>query len=228
MEFIANSPISKKIYKLALMMREMDVNVYIYGEKGVGKTFLANFISPNAKIYNDKLVSNDIDVIVEDIQNVKNFKFDYKRVIATGNSKLYGNLKDNFTVEIELKSLKEREEDIEGFIQLFNKLAKNELYIEKNIENFNIDISENLHSLKREIYKNFLCHDYEKQEVINILKDYFKENYTSEDSYSSALKMFDKALIETLIEKYGSKLQVSKQLKINRNTLTKKVKEIEE
>ena len=228
MEFVANSLISKKIHKLALMMREMDVNVYIYGEKGVGKSFLASYISPNAQIYSDKLLSNDVDVIVEDIANVKNFNFNYKRVIATGNSKLYGDLKDKFTIEIELKPLNEREEDIEGFVKLFSKLAQNELKIKKEIKNFNLDLSENLHSLKRGVYKQFLCNEYKKDEVIEILKKYFAINYSEEDSYASALKIFDKALIETLLEKYGSKLQVAKHLQINRNTLTKKVKSIEE
>lgn len=228
MEFVADSLISKKIYKLALMMREMDINVYIYGEKGVGKTFLANFISPNAQIYNDKLSSVNNDVIVENIQDIKNFKFDYKRIIATGNSKLYGELKNKFTIEIELKPLSKRKEDIKGFVKLFQNEAKNVLQIDKNIKNLNIDISENLHSLKREIYKKFLCIDYEKEEVINILKEYFQKNYNESESYSSVLKIFDKALIEMLLDKYGSKLQVAKHLKINRNTLTKKVKAIEE
>jgi len=224
MEFIAKDLVSQKIYKLALMLKEMDINVYIYGEIGVGKSFLAKFIAPNAKIYNDKLNSSD-EVIVEDIKN--DFKFNYKRVIATGKSALYGDLEKHFTMQIELKPLNERKKDIKEFIKLFTHQAKEELKIDKNIENINIDISENLHSLKKEIYKQLLCNDYNKNDIIKILKTFFNQNYSEEDSYNSMLKIFDKALIEVLLTKYKSKLQVANHLKINRHTLTKKVNELE-
>jgi len=225
MEFIANSLISKKIHKLALMLRDMDINVYIYGDIGVGKSHLAKFISPNAKLYNDKLSDTDTEVIVENIKNDFNFKF--KRIIATGYSPLYGDLKDKFTMEIELKPLNKRKEDIDDFIQLFIKQAKEELKIDKKIDNIEIDLSQNLHSLKRTIYKKFLCEEYTKSDIINILKEFFDKNYTENDSYNSMLKIFDKALIDVLLKKYKSKLQVAKHLKINRHTLTKKVNELE-
>jgi len=223
MEFIANSLISKKIYKLALMLREMDINVYIYGETGSGKTHLAKFIAPNAKFYNDKLSEAD-EVIVENIQN--DFKFNFKRVIATGKTPLYGDLKDKFTMEIELKSLNERKEDIPAFIEYFTNKIKEELNLNKHIE-IKIDKNENLHTLKQKIYKKFLCSDYDKNDIIEILKEFFDKNYTENDSYNSMLKIFDKALIEVLLKKYKSKLQVANHLKINRHTLTKKVNEIE-
>jgi DNA-binding NtrC family response regulator len=223
MEFIAVSPISQKIYKLALMLREMDVNVYIYGPKGSGKSFLARFIAPNAQIYNDKLNKAD-EVIVENIQN--DFRFNFKRVIATGESELYGDIADKFPIKIELKSLDDRKEDIEEFVKLFISQAKKELNIDKDITP-KIDISQNLHSLKRGIYKQFLCSDYDKNSIIEALKEFFDKNYTENESYASMLKIFDKALIEVLLDKYKSKLQVANHLKINRHTLTKKVNEIE-
>jgi len=225
MEFIANSLVSKKIHKLALMLREMDINVYIYGEIGTGKSYLAKFISPNAKIYTDKLNEKESEVIVENIKN--DFDFKFKRVIATGLTPLYGDLKDKFTMQIELKPLNDRKEDIKDFINLFSNQAKTEFKIEKELKNLDIDLSQNLHSLKQSIYKKFLCEDYTKNNIINILKEYFDKNYTENDSYNSMLKIFDKALIEVLLDKYKSKLQVAKHLKINRHTLTKKVNELE-
>ena len=222
MEFIAQSTISKKIYKLALMLREMDINVYIYGESGTGKTHLAKFISPNAKFYNEKIKSDE--VIVENIQNDFNFKF--KRVIATGYTPLSNDLKDKFAIQLELKPLNERKEDIPAFIGHFSNKIKEELKIDKNIT-IKIDKNENLHTLKRKIYKKFLCSDYNKNDIIEILKEFFDKNYSENDSYNSMLKIFDKALIEVLLKKHKSKLQTAKYLKINRHTLTKKVNELE-
>lgn len=222
MEFIAKSRISKKIYKLALMLREMDINVYIYGESGTGKTHLAKFISPNAKFYNEKIKANE--VIVENIQNDFNFKF--KRVIATGYTPLSNDLKDKFAIQLELKPLNERKEDIPAFIEHFSNKIKEELKIDKNIT-IKIDKNENLHTLKQKIYKKFLCSDYNKNDIIEILKEFFDKNYSENDSYNSMLKIFDKALIEVLLKKHKSKLQTAKHLKINRHTLTKKVNELE-
>jgi len=223
MEYIAESLLSKKIYKLALMLREMDINVYIYGPKGVGKSYLAKFIAPNAKMYNEKINEAD-EVIAENIQN--DFKFNFKRVIATGETPLYGDLKDKFTMEIELKPLNERKEDIPAFIEYFKNNIQKELNIQKEIK-IDIDSNDNLHTLKQKIYKKFLCSDYDKDSIIDVLKDFFRKNYTEDDSYNSMLKIFDKALIEVLLEKHKSKLQVANHLKINRHTLTKKVNELE-
>ena len=223
MEFIAKSIYSKKIYKLALMLREMDINVYIYGPKGVGKSYLAKFISPNAKIYNEK-INKANEIIVENIKNDFNLKA--KRIIATGETPLYGDLKDKFTMEIELKPLSERKEDIPAFIEYFKNNIQKELNIQKEIK-IDIDSNDNLHTIKQKIYKKFLCSDYDKNDIIEILKEFFDKNYTENDSYNSMLKIFDKALIEVLLKKYKSKLQVANHLKINRHTLTKKVNELE-
>jgi len=208
--FIAQSPISKKVHKLALMLKEMNINVYIYGPKGSGKTFLANFIASE----NDEI-----------IENIKILPNTLNRVIATGEKKIYSDLQEFFPMQIELKHLKDRKEDINEFIKLFINQAKKELKIDKIIK-YKYS-NENLNELKQSIYKEFLCEDYNTKEIIKILQIYFDKNYTENDSYSSMLKIFDKALIEVLLNKYKSKLQVAKHLKINRNTLTKKVKEIE-
>jgi DNA-binding NtrC family response regulator len=223
MEFIAVSPISKKIYKLASMLRDMDVNVYIYGEEGVGKSFLAKFISPNAILYNDKLKDTNQEVIIENITHIPD---NFKRIIATGNSPLFGDLKDKFTMQIELKPLNERKEDISAFYQLFEAQAKQELKIQKEI--IPLKNPKNLHIIKQDIYKQLLCNDYDKNDIIDVLKQFFRNHYTQDDSYNSMLKLFDKALIEVLLDKYKSKLQVAKHLKINRHTLTKKVNELED
>jgi DNA-binding NtrC family response regulator len=217
MEFIASDTKSKKIKKLAIMLKTVDVNVYIYGERGTGKTFLANFIS------------NKDSLIIENFDNLKHFpNINNKRIITTGSEKLTQNIKDKFdiTIEIELEPLKKREKDLEEFINLFTKQVKRELKIEKDFQ-IKIDISENLNSLKNSIYKSALCKIDTKKEIIEILENYFDENYYENSSYNEELKMFDEALIKSMKKKYKSKLQMAKVLKINRATLSKKVDEIE-
>ena len=201
---------SKKIKKLALMLKTLDVNVYIYGNKGVGKKYLANFIA------------NENDIITTNLKEIpKN-----KRVILIGYEKLNESIKENFniTVEIFLDDLINRKKDTLAFIEYFKNEVKQNLKIEEDFE-VEIDISENLNSLKKSIYKSALCYNLNKNNIIEILEKYFDKNYI-DSSYNEELKIFDTAIIKSLQKKYKSKLQMAKHLKINRATLSKKVDEI--
>ena len=201
---------SKKIKKLALMLKTLDVNVYIYGNKGVGKKYLANFIA------------NENDIITTNLKEIpKN-----KRVILIGYEKLNESIKENFniTVEIFLDDLINRKKDTLAFIKYFKNEVKQNLKIEEDFE-VEIDISENLNSLKKSIYKSALCYNLNKNNIIEILEKYFDKNYI-DSSYNEELKIFDSAIIKSLQKKYKSKLQMAKHLKINRATLSKKVDEI--
>ncbi|NPA54870.1 MAG: Fis family transcriptional regulator [Epsilonproteobacteria bacterium] len=218
--FVAKSPISQKIYKLALMLRQIDVDVYIYGPPGVGKSYLARFICPDAVIYNDKLNNSDAKVIIE---NYTNQPTNFRRVIAIGDKPLNQSL---FPFNIELKPLSQRVEDVEAFMDYFAKEISKELRL-PNIPIHQVD-STNLHTLKRSIYKQFLCYNNTKEEIVEILKDFFDKNYQPSDSYYSMLRLFDEALFEVFAQKYKSKLQIAQNLKLNRHTVTKKLKELEE
>jgi len=213
MNYIAEDTKSKKIKKLALMLQNLDVNIYIYGDEGVGKTFLANFISNG--------------IIIENFDNLKSFPKTDKRIIAIGSKPLSTNLKEKFdiTIEIYLESLQNRPKDLKEFINYFILEAKKELKLKDDFK-VNVDISKNLNSLKREIYKSALCKIDTKREMIKILETYFDEHY-NDSSYNEELKLFDEAIIKSLQKKYKSKLQIAKYLKINRATLSKKVEEIE-
>ena len=217
MKFVATDTKSKKIKKLAIMLQTLDINLYIYGKIGTGKTFLANFIS------------NSNDIIIEDFDKLKQFpqKID-RRLIATGSDKLSENIKKRFNIkiEIELVELKYRKDDLNSFINYFKEQMVKELKIDDNVS-YHIDLSENLNSLKKSIYKTALCNIHNKNEMIEILENYFDENYFENSSYNEELKLFDEALIKSMKKKYKSKLQIAKHLKINRATLSKKVEEIE-
>jgi DNA-binding NtrC family response regulator len=207
-EFIAEDFKSLKLKKLAIMLQDLDLNIYIYGEKGTGKTFLANFIA------------NQNDLIIENFDKLKEFIKIDKRVIFTGSRPLNENLKEkyNIAVEIELDNLNKRPKDVKKFTKYFINEVKNNLKIENDVE-VKIDISENLNSLKRSIYKSFLEEKTTEKDLIKSIENFFNKN---EMSYNEALKLFEKGLFQGLRTKYPSKLQMAKALKINRGTLSKK------
>ncbi len=217
--FLAKSEYLQKIKKIADMCKELKISVYIWGEKGVGKTFLAKYISPNAVINPVKPTINPI--IIEDFDKKPSIEFKNTIIIATGTKPLNKDiLKRYFTMDIELKPLKEHPEDIEEFINYFLSKAQKELKINKNIKISDPDISENLNSLKRQIYQQLLFPE-KKEKIFELLKEIYLNNHST---YENELKLFEKTLFEAMKIKYGSKLQISERLKINRVTLTKKMK----
>ncbi len=217
--FLAKSIYLQKIKNIADMARELNLNVYIWGEKGVGKSFLAKYISPTALI--NPTISTINPIIIEDFDNLSNLPKNPSLLIATGSKPLDKTIFNKyFDLDIELKPLKEHPEDIKYFIEYFLAQAKKELKIEKNIEIKNPDISENLNSLKRQIYKHLLF-DNDKESILKELENYYlKEHLT----YEEELKDFEKTLFRAMKKKYKSKLKISEHLKINRVTLTKKMK----
>jgi len=222
--FLATSEYLKKIKNIADMCRQLKINVYIWGEKGVGKTFLAKYIAPNA-VTNPKTATIN-PVILENFDKSPILEFKNNFLIATGSQPLNKDiLKKYFTMDIELKPLKEHPEDIEDFIDLFKRQAREELKLNKHISVTNPDISENLNSLKRQIYSMFLLPQ-QKGEIFEILKHHY-ENTNEAVTYEEEINNFEKALFSAMKTKYKSKLQIANHLKINRVTLTKKMKALD-
>jgi DNA-binding NtrC family response regulator len=192
--FLATSEYLKKIKNIADMCKQLKINVYIWGERGVGKTFLAKYIAPNAVI-NPK-TSTINPVILEDFDKAPLLEFKNNFLIATGSQPLNKDiLKKYFTMDIELKPLSEHPEDIEDFIDLFKQQAKEELKINKHINITNPDISENLNSLKRQIYSMYLLPQ-KKEEILIFLNTimkiqtnllHTKKNLTTSKKFSLAL-----------------------------------------
>jgi len=219
--FLATSEYLKKIKNIADMCKQLKINVYIWGERGVGKTFLAKYIAPNA-LTNPK-TSTINPVILENFDKNPVLEFKNNLLIATGTQPLNRDiLKKYFTMDIELKPLREHPEDIADFIDLFKQQAKEELKINKPVNIPHPDISENLNSLKRQIYSLFLLPQ-QKEEIFEILKHHYE---TTEEplTYEEELANFEKTLFGAMRTKHKSKLQIAKHLKINRVTLTKKMK----
>ncbi len=217
--FIANSSYMQKIKNIADKIKALKLNVYIWGESGVGKTFLAKYIAPNGVINPKK--DSIKPVILEDFdKNMQIIKGEF--IIATGKKPINKDIFEKyFVIDLELKPLRERKEDIPEFIDYFINQAKEELKIEKKIKITKPDISENLNSLKRQIYKKLLISS--KEEVYEILKDILKDSHLT---YDEEIKLFEKTLFSAMKDVYKSKLKISEKLKMNRVTLTKKMKEL--
>jgi len=220
--FLAKSEYLKKIKNIADMARELNLNVYIWGEKGVGKSFLAKYIAPNAII--NPTIPTINPVIIEDFDKLNSFPQKNSLLIATGTKPLDKTIFDKyFDLDIELKPLKTHPEDIDEFINYFLNEAKNELKIKNDIIISTPDISENLNSLKRQIYKALLFAE-DKTSILNELENYYLNNHST---YEEEIKDFEKTLFTAMKKKYKSKLKISEHLKINRVTLTKKMKELD-
>jgi DNA-binding NtrC family response regulator len=219
--FIAKSKYLKKIKELADMAKELKLSIYIWGERGVGKSFLARYISPDAIINKP---STTKPVIIEDFDKNPSLNFKNPFLIATGTKPLSKEIiKKYFSIDIELKPLREHKEDILEFAKYFKSQAQEELKIQKEISFENLDISENLNSLKRDIYKRLLLPS-NKEEIFDILKDIYKINHKT---YEEELCLFERTLFSAMKEKYTSKLKISEKLKINRVTLTKKMRQLD-
>jgi len=220
--FLAKSEYLKKIKNIADMARELNLNVYIWGEKGVGKSFLAKYIAPNAIINPTTPTINP--VIIEDFDKLNNFPQKNSLLIATGTKPIDKTIFDKyFDLDIELKPLNTHPEDINEFINYFLDEAKKELKIEKNINISEPNINENLNSLKQQIYKALLFAD-DKTSILNELENYYLNNHST---YEEEIKDFEKTLFTAMKKRYKSKLKISEHLKINRVTLTKKMKELD-
>jgi len=217
--FLAKSIYLQKIKNIADMAKELKLNIYIWGERGVGKTFLAKYISPKAITNPKKHTINP--AIIENFDKLLQLPQKPILLVATGSKPLEKTVFEKyFDLEIEIKPLSYHPEDIKYFIEYFINQAKKELKIEKNIEIQTPDISENLNSLKRQVYKTLLFEN-EKREILKNLENYYLSNHST---YQEEIRDFEKTLFSAMKKKYKSKLKISEQLKINRVTLTKKMK----
>jgi DNA-binding protein Fis len=62
-------------------------------------------------------------------------------------------------------------------------------------------------------------------DITDVLYAYFYKHFNGSDNYREHLGIYEKPLIEAGLKKYGSQLQLSAVLGINRNTLRKKIHE---
>ena len=237
--FFTTSQKIQHIIKSFNLTKTLFVSSIIIGDAHTGKRTLACYLFPDAPIVSgtnqeevnlaletyDELIITDF----EKLPNPSECNFDNKRIIATAN--YVGNpsiIDELFAFIYKMPSLIERPDDIDYLKNIFIEEALETLMIEKkpnHIENISLDLSHNAKSLKKSIYTYLTKYSMGKQEIEDLLYTYLLIHLDGNDAYREHLGLFEKPLIEAGLKKYGSQLQLSQVLGINRNTLRKKIHE---
>lgn len=241
-EYIAIDEISKEILNSAKLLQTVKVNALIKGNSGVGKKSLAKYILPNCeayetkdlqkKIINNSVILEDLSIIVNNIEELTNINLFIKwvnenniRLIATSNTKnLNQNIKDIFSINLEIPDLLERKKDTKALINSFSNEASSIFHMPLIDESkLMINLSNNAHSLRKSIYFSYLFETIGEHEILMFLEKYFNENISGDNSYKELSYIFELPLLKASFNKYKSQVQVAKHLGINRITLRKKL-----
>jgi len=240
--FITESSASNQAKKTASLLKTLSVNALIMGENGVGKRTLASFILPDASIVDasdfDELLAaleSSKELIITNIDNspnlnrlIETIKEKQVRVIATSKQSFNNILVDDFfSVKFDIPPLREREEDVVLLIEKFAQEAAvlfggSESF---NSQNFKADLSKNANSLRRQVMINYLLHDIQDSELMEIIENYLYDKLGSNSDYRNFLYLYEVPLIRGGLKKFKSQLQLADKLGLNRNTLRKKISE---
>ena len=238
-QFFTNSEQVQNIIKGFNLTKTLFVSSIIIGEPNIGKKSLARYLFPHAPLVSGsdqeavvKLLSEVDELIITDFEKLSNqegLELDSKRIIATanyvGNQQTIDNL---FAFIYTLPSLKERLDDTHFMRDKFIQEAQSNLMIETlNLtkEDIPIDLRDNSKSLKRSIYRYLMNFSMEEKDIQEAIYHYILKELNGNNSYKEHLGLYEKPLIEAGLKKFGSQLQLSQVLGINRNTLRKKIHE---
>lgn len=244
--FVAESKSLKEVLKSALLLKNLNINVLISGDSGVGKSTLARIIAPDAVVIeNDKL--SEIHTIFENhsvviIENIDKFDFtnidtlihkNSTKIVATTTTQVSSEHSDKiFGIKVHIPSLSQREDDILPIANKFLDDAKNTLHstvdvmINKDI--LKTKLSQNCHSLKKYIYSLLIFNDITDREIMGFLEGYVEDKIGKNNDYRDLLYLYEVPLIRAQLKKFKSQLQVANHMGLNRNTLRKKIQELEE
>ncbi len=242
-QFLTNSDRVKDIIRGLSLTNSLFVSSIIIGEAHTGKKTLIKHLFPNITSIEGKDIQNitDIQKLLKDIDELIIFDFhklphkdklDFgnKRIIATAeNSLKINSIDEQFAFIYHMPPLSQRKEDIKLYCEIFAKEAKEKMAYEdfdtNNIDYNDVDISDNIKSLRADIYKKVFSTNLNKEDIINILREYFEDENIIQQGYKENISIVEIPLIEIGMKIFNSQLQLSKALGINRNTLRKKINE---
>lgn len=237
--FFSTSEKIQHIIKSFNLTKTLYVSSIIIGDAHTGKKSLARSLFPDAPLVSGEhqeevelaLESYD-ELIITDFEKLtkqNGLDFTNKRIIATanymGNSSL---IDDIFAFIYTMPSLQERPEDVTYLKEVFIKEASDTLMLEKNMINTNsitLNLTKNTKSLKKSIYTHLLKQSMQATDIEDVLYTYLFNHLDGNDAYKEHLRLYERPLIEAGLKKFGSQLQLSSVLGINRNTLRKKIHE---
>ena len=237
--FFSTSDKVQHIIKSFNLTKTLYVSSIIIGEAHTGKKSLARSLFPDTPLVSgndqkevEEALENSDELIItnfEKLSNQNSLDFTNKRIIATadymGNPEL---IDDLFAFIYTMPSLQERPEDINYLKELFIKEASSTLMVDEidiNTDEISVNLTKNSKSLKRSIYMYIMRQSMNAQDIENVLYHYLLKHLDGNDGYREYLGLYEKPLIEAGLKKFGSQLQLSQVLGINRNTLRKKIHE---
>ncbi len=238
-QFFTKSEQVQNIIKGFNLTKTLFVSSIIIGEPNIGKKSLARYLFPEAPLVsgsNQEAVERALqefdELIITDFEKLSNqesLDLDNKRIIATanyvGNKQTIDNL---FAFIYTMPSLRERPDDSVYIRDIFIKEAQTNLMLGDKVytaEDIYLDLSENSKTLKRSIYHHLMNHSMDEKNIQEAMYYYILNHLEGNNNYKDHLGLFEKPLIEAGLKKYGSQLQLSQVLGINRNTLRKKIHE---
>lgn len=237
--FFSTSDKIHHIIKSFNLTKTLFVSSIIIGEAHTGKKTLARYLFPDAFLVSGKdqdavqeALERYDELIISDFEKLSNpsqLDFDNKRIIATANYLGNASLIDElFAFIYMMPTLKERPDDVVYLTELFVKEACNTLMIEDDQidpSGFKVNLSMNSKSLKKSLYLDLFKLSIEKKELEEIMYNYLYPSLDGNDAYREFLGLYERPLIKAGLNKFGSQLQLSQVLGINRNTLRKKIHE---
>ncbi|MDR0665973.1 MAG: Fis family transcriptional regulator [Campylobacteraceae bacterium] len=243
--FIANSRAAKEAGRLANLLKNLNLNALIVGERGVGKLTLAlNILDANVVDGSDlnavlNAISSNSALIIRNFHKISNYIIlkealskEPTRIIATASKKIDESIADTFFgLKISIPPLSERPEDINALAQKFLIDAK-ELFISEagdidiDLEKIPLNLSQNAYSLRQSVYIAFISARFKEKDILNLLEKFLIQRLGSGDDYRKLLYLFDVPLLKAGFKKFRSQLAISKNFGLNRNTLRKKISEL--
>jgi DNA-binding NtrC family response regulator len=237
--FFTTSDKIQHIIKGFNLTKTLFVSSIIIGETYTGKKTLARYLFPDAPLVSGenqeevKLALKTYDeLIISDFEKLSNqsaLDFSNKRIIATANYVGNAGLIDElFAFIYTIPSLQERPDDVMFLRDTFVKEAQATLMLQESdilIDAIPLNLIANSKSLKKSIYHHLMKQTMNIDDIKEILYDYLYTHFEGNDNYREHLGLYEIPLIEAGLKKYGSQLQLSQALGINRNTLRKKIHE---
>ena len=237
--FFTTSEKIQHIIKSFNLTKTLFVSSIIVGDPHIGKKSLARYLFPNAPVVSGasqkevtEALENYDELIITDFEkltNQSNFDFSNKRIIATanylGNSSL---IDDLFGFIYTMPTLAERPDDAAYLTKHFIKEACSILMLECtdiDLKKIPLNLSKNSQSLKKSIYLYLVQQSMGNSEIEEVLYHYLLKHLEGNNGYREYLALYERPLIRAGLKKFGSQLQLSQVLGINRNTLRKKIHE---
>lgn len=237
--FFTTSDKIQHIIKSFNLTKTLFVSSIIIGDSHTGKKSLARYLFPNAPLVSGEnqeevktALENYDELIIADFEKLSNqssLDFSNKRIIATANYMGNQSLIDElFAFIYTMPSLQERPEDINYIKGLFLKEAFSTLMIEPDTietDKIPLNLTMNTKSLKKSIFTYLIQRSMDDKDIKAVLYQYLLKHLDGNDGYREHLGLYEIPLIEAGLKKFGSQLQLSQVLGINRNTLRKKIHE---